>query len=195
MWEQPGGSSAATPTLGGHARAWFLLGEAEGPQEEPAQRGLQGSGHCDQQRQALLPTLAGEQASREGCRASLTTEPSPILRKKHNTPPGIHVNRLLDPFQMDGSQGFQWRRTRCLHLHLSGELVTSPGSTLTSVASRASLMRLTRFNCPSAGPRAPTAHHPGPSGGGTCNTMQPWMKSSKAICPRPCRSNFRMRMS
>lgn len=49
MWEQPGGSSAATPTLGGHARAWFLLGEAEGPQEQPAQRGLRGSGHCDQQ--------------------------------------------------------------------------------------------------------------------------------------------------
>ena len=60
--------------------------------------------------QALLPTLAGEQASREGRRASLTTEPSPILRKKHNTTPGIHVNRPLDPFQMDGSKGFQGRR-------------------------------------------------------------------------------------
>ena len=36
-------------------------------------------------RQALLLSLAGEGASREGHRASLTTEPSPILRKKHNT--------------------------------------------------------------------------------------------------------------
>ena len=31
------------------SRARFLLGKAEGPQEEPAQRGLRGSGHCDQQ--------------------------------------------------------------------------------------------------------------------------------------------------
>lgn len=29
----------------------------------------------------------------------------------------------------------------------------------------------------------------------TCKTMQPWMKSSNAICPRPCLSNLRMRMS
>ena len=49
MWEQPGRSSVAASTLGGHACAWFLLGEAEGPQEEPAQRGLRCSGHCNQQ--------------------------------------------------------------------------------------------------------------------------------------------------
>lgn len=29
---------------------------------------------------------------------------------QHNTTPGIHVNRSLDPFQMHGSQGFQGRR-------------------------------------------------------------------------------------
>lgn len=146
-------------TLGGHACAWFLLGEAEGPQEEPApRRGLRGSGHCNQQpaRHCSL-SLGWGGSPGEGHRASLTTEPSPILRKKHNK---NHHQPSCEPSA--GSlpngrlSGFPGRR----------DMLSTPPfirrtsyqrSTLTSVASRASLMRLTRL-LSKLGPRAPTAH-------------------------------------
>lgn len=66
MWEQPGGSGAAASTLGGCARPWFLLCELRDRRRSQLGGACEVAGTALSAHQALLPTPAGAQASREG---------------------------------------------------------------------------------------------------------------------------------